>query len=150
MLAFSRMQNVVVQKKDDHTYLAHGVIEDHIYAMEVSVEVKAPELSITRVEGRINRYTTHRCPAGIEALDQARGLAWSETITAEIKKRIGRPGCRHLATILAECMQSVAWAVMAEALEAAEKQGPVDKPAFIEKFLAEDPRLAGACQALSS
>ena len=150
MLAFTRLKNVVVQKKDESTYLAHGVLEDHIYAMEVSLEVKAPELTITGVEGKINRYTTYRCPPGIEALPKAIGLTWSGEITGQIKKQIGRPGCRHVATILAECIESVAWTVMADAFEEAEKEGPVDKGAFIKEFLADHPQLKGACQALVS
>jgi hypothetical protein len=148
MLHFNRMKNVVVQKSDEQTYLAHGVLEDHIYAMEVTVAVKAPELTIIAVDGKINRYTTHRCPPGTKTLPAAVGLTWHDQITSEIKKQIGRPGCRHLAAILAECLESVAWAVLAEAWEAAGTNGPADKAAFIKTFLAGNPQLAGACQAL--
>lgn len=149
MLHFTRMKNVVVQKSDENTFLAHGVLEDHIYAMEVTVAVRAPELTVTAVDGRINRYTTHRCPPGTKTLPTAVGLTWHDQITPEIKKQIGRPGCRHLATILAECLESVAWAVLADAWEAAAMENPAEKVAFIKEFLAANPQLAGACQALT-
>lgn len=148
MIFFNRMKHVVVQKRDEKTFLAHGVLEDHIYAMEVTVTVEVPEMTIVAVDGRINRYTTHRCPPGVETLPRAKGLTWSTDITSRIKKEIGRPGCRHLATILAECLESVAWAALADAWEAAGADGPADKAAFIKDYLTEHPQLAGACQAL--
>jgi hypothetical protein len=148
MIMFNRMKNVVIQKRDDKTYLAHGVLEDHIYAMEVTVAVQVPDMTIIDVDGKIKRYTTHRCPPGIETLPRAVGMSWSPDVTSRIKKEIGRPGCRHLATILAECMESVAWAVLADAWEAADTENPADKAAFIKDHLAKNPQLAGACQAL--
>lgn len=99
MSMFQRHQTVSVQKTP-HGYVARGDLCDHIYGMAVKVAVDH-DLVVTDIQGEMIRYTTDRCPLGLESLAGAKGLNLGEPgVESRIKKEIGRPGCRHLATLL--------------------------------------------------
>ena len=99
MSTFQRHQTACVQKTPQG-YIARGELSDHLYGMSIKIAVDE-DLLVTRIEGEMIRYTTTGCPRGLESLSKAKGLDLSETgVESTIRKEIGRPGCRHLATLL--------------------------------------------------
>lgn len=99
MSMFQRYQNVSVQRTPQG-YVARGDLCDHLYGMAVKLAVDS-DLVVTDIEGEMIRYTTDRCPLGLKPLAGAKGLNLAEPgVESRIRKEIGRPGCRHLATLL--------------------------------------------------
>lgn len=99
MSMFQRYQTVSVQKTPQG-YVARGDLCDHLYGMAVKLAMNS-DLVVTDVQGEMIRYTTDRCPLGLESLPKAKGFNLAEAgVESRIKKEIGRPGCRHLATLL--------------------------------------------------
>ena len=99
MSMFQRYQTVSVQKASQG-YVARGELSDHLYGMTLKVAVNE-NLVVTRIEGEMIRYTTSSCPRGLQSLPKAEGLDLSEKgVESIIRKEVGRPGCRHLATLL--------------------------------------------------
>ena len=106
MALFTRLQNVTVDKAAKG-FVARGELSDHIYSMSLKVAVDE-SLAITDIAGQMIRYTTDRCPLGLETLAAARGLRLDQPdFESQVKKQVGRPGCRHLATLLVNMGRSV-------------------------------------------
>jgi len=106
MALFTRLQSVAVSRTPAG-YAARGELSDHIYNMSLKLAVDQ-DLVITAVEGRMIRYTTDRCPLGLAALQEARGLKLDEPdFETRVRKSVGRPGCRHLAHLLVNAARSV-------------------------------------------
>ena len=82
MITFSRSKLVGVERLDENTLLAHGVLEDFIYAMELDVSVKQPDFEIVDIKGRMKRVTTPVCDQAIPKLQNAVGLRIPEVPTA--------------------------------------------------------------------
>ncbi len=99
MSMFQRHQTVSVQRTPEG-YVARGELSDHLYGMVLKIAVDS-DLVVTRIEGEFIRYTTNRCVLGLKSLPLAEGLDLSETgVESKIRKEVGRPGCRHFATLL--------------------------------------------------
>src|SRR4030042_5399350 len=108
MLTFARSQIVVIERPDENSLLAHGVLDDYIYSLELDVEVKLPSFEVTSVQGRWKRYTTSECPKAIAKLQNAVGLCILEREFAQkIRRIVGREGCAHFANLLLECCRGI-------------------------------------------
>ncbi len=107
MLQFARNKIISVYKKTRDTLLAHGILEDDIYGLELDVTVSLPELVITSIEGKWNRLENAECPRALSFLQQAVGLRIDTELSQRIQKTIGRKACRHFANLLIECCQSL-------------------------------------------
>jgi hypothetical protein len=51
-LTFARSKIVGVECPDENTFLAHGILDDYVYALELDVELKLPDFKITNIQGR--------------------------------------------------------------------------------------------------
>ncbi len=99
MANFIRLQSAAVGRIR-RGFVARGELSDHIYGMVIKLKTD-DRLTITGLEGEMVRYTTDRCSLGLEFLAEAEGLKVDEEgFEAQVKKVVGRPGCRHLATLL--------------------------------------------------
>ncbi|MBW2090834.1 MAG: hypothetical protein JRI34_01765, partial [Deltaproteobacteria bacterium] len=58
MITFSRSSLVGAEFLDDDIVRFHGVQEDHIYDMEIQVDVRIPDGEILNIKGWMKRYTT--------------------------------------------------------------------------------------------
>ena len=104
MITFSRSQLVGVEFFDQDTARFHGIQDDHIYSMEVEMDVRISDGVITAIKGWMKRYTTPVCPKAVDLLQNAVGMSlrkpgWMDTVFREI----GRKGCEHFAEIINEC-----------------------------------------------
>ena len=104
MLKFMRNKTVGIERRDEDTLWAYGVLDDDIYGVELEVCIGLGDLVIRSIEGRFKRYTTPECPKAIPVLQQAVGFcALEEGFSQKVQKNIGRKGCRHFANLLVEC-----------------------------------------------
>jgi hypothetical protein len=104
MISFSRSMLVGVESLDADTLRFHGILEDHIYAMEVRMEVRTSDGVIQRIEGQMKRYTTPVCPDAVSVLQGAVGISLRESgWTSRVNQTVGRKGCQHFAEIIIEC-----------------------------------------------
>jgi hypothetical protein len=120
MLKFMRNKIVGVEQRDDETLLAHGTLDDDIYAMRLDVVVRLADLEIISIRGWMDRYTTPECPAADGFLQEAVGLKINDPdFGRRVHKTIWRRSCQHYANLLVDCADCLAQAadLLAEAGE---------------------------------
>ena len=147
MITLSRSQIVGAELIDDETIRLNGLQEDHIYGMEVQLDVNIPTGEITSIKGWMKRYTNPLCIQAVDVLQNAVGINLREAKWEnKLMKTIGRKGCEHFAEILIECGRSLDQARMAKDLEDALKSNPaVDQQQFCTKWVEEHPEIEAAC-----
>jgi len=100
MITFSRSQLVGMEFLDEETVRFHGTQEDHIYAMEVAMDVRIADGRILAIQGWMKRYTTPVCPRAVDRLQDAVGISLRDPSWMPLVMReIGRKGCEHFAEI---------------------------------------------------
>lgn len=145
MINFSRSKLVSVECVDDNTFLAHGVLEDFIYAMELDVTVKLPDFEIVNIQGRMNRVTTPVCDQAIPKLQNAIGMRIpEEEFARKIHRVVGKEGCTHFGNLLVECCDAIMQATIYVGW-----QKSMDKQTYLNKKLAEIPSLKNSCMVYS-
>ena len=145
MITFSRSKLVGVERLDEKTLLAHGVLDDFIYAMELDVTVKQPDFEIVDIKGRMKRVTTPVCDQAIPKLQNAVGLRIPEDEFArKIHRIVGKEGCTHFANLLVECCD----AIMQTAIYG-DMEKSTDKQCFLEEKLRSIPSLQKSCMVYS-
>jgi hypothetical protein len=144
--AFTRMKRIGIERPTKNRIIAHGILDDHIYSMELDVEFALPQYEITRISGRMKRFTTPECPRADEVLQQAMGMRIEPGLREKIKKQIGRAGCRHYGTLLIECCDAVVSASIGFARQELEDEGaPADDEAVRNRLLQMLPSLKDSC-----
>ena len=123
-----------IYRKDEDTLLAHGVLEDDIYGLEVDVAIGLSPLEILSIEGRWNRAENSQCTRAIPFLQDAIGFRINEEFSQRVRKIIGRKACRHFADILLECCDAAqmaanvsAWKTEKGKEDAGESISPPDR-----------------------
>jgi hypothetical protein len=104
MITFSRSQVIEAEFPDDDTIRYNGVQQDHIYSMEINMDVRISDGQIMAIEGLMKRYTNFVCPQAVPVLQSAVGISLREEgWDRRVMKEIGRLGCEHFAEIIIEC-----------------------------------------------
>ncbi len=125
MISFQRNQIVGAEFIDDKTIRFNGIQEDHIYGMEISMDVRIDDGKILKIQGNMKRYTNFVCPQAVPVLQTAVGLSLREAgWDKQVMREIGRKGCEHFAEIVIECGRCLDPAVMSRDLGLALKQDP--------------------------
>jgi len=139
MITFNRSQVIAAEFPDADTVRFNGILEDHIYSMEINMDVQLADGKIRAIEGNMKRYTNFVCPQAVPVLQIAAGLSLREDgWERRIMKEIGRQGCEHFAEIIIECGRCLDQAWMAnEMWQALETDPDLDQLEFMEKWLAE-------------
>ena len=137
---------------DEETIRFRGIQEDHIYGMEIEMDVRIPDGRILAIQGWMKRYTNPICPKAVDVLQQAVGMHLrEENWEQKVMRAIGRKGCQHFAEIIIECGRCLDQARMAKDLEETLKVDPtLDQEAFSAKWTKERPEITGACLARPS
>src|SRR3989304_2899071 len=73
MITFSRSLVGGGEFLNETTLRLHGILEDHIYAMEIQMDIRIPDGVITAIRGWMKRYTTPICPKAVDGLQGAAG-----------------------------------------------------------------------------
>jgi hypothetical protein len=133
MVTFQRSQVVGAEFLDDNTIRFSGVQEDHIYSMEIFMEVRIDDGTILQLQGNMKRYTNFVCPQAISVLPSAVGLSLREAEwDKKVMREIGRKGCEHLAEIIIECGRCLDSALLSRDLSQALKENPeLDQEDFL-------------------
>lgn len=149
MLGFSRTKWVGIERPSENVYLAHGVLEDLIYGMELDVQVSAPDFVITAISGKMRRVTTPVCTGAVPLLQNAVGLRLdAPDLISTVNRRVGREGCRHFANLLLECCDTILRCAIVEKWPA-EGNG-TDREGYLKQRLEELPFMKKSCLTLGS
>lgn len=146
MIGFNRSQVVGAEFPDKDTVRFTGIQEDHIYGMEILMEVRVSDGCIKSIEGRMKRYTNFVCPQAVPVLQTAVGLnlrvpGWD----AQVMREIGRKGCEHFAEIVIECGRSFSQALASRDLAKALEENPaLDQQRFVDEWYEARSQAAGA------
>ena len=138
MITFNRSQIIGAEFLDDDIVRFNGIQEDHIYGMEITMEVRIADGEILKIDGNMKRYTNFVCPQAVPVLQTAVGLSlreegWDRTVMREI----GRKGCEHFAEIVIECGRCLDQALISRDLTADLKEDPgLDQEAFVSEKMA--------------
>jgi len=125
MITFSRSQVIGAEFPDRETVRFTGIQEDHIYGMEIAMEVRIRDGQVLKIEGNMKRYTNFVCPQAVPVLQAAVGMCLREQgWDRRVMREIGRKGCEHFAEIVIECGRCLDQAVMARDLAAALQADP--------------------------
>ncbi len=145
MITFSRSQLIGMEFLDEETVRVHGTQEDHIYAMEIEMDVRIADGVILAVKGWMKRYTTPVCPQAVDRLQSAVGMSLrAEGWMQAVMRDIGRNGCEHFAEIITECGRCLDPARMTRALAEGLKTDPgADLGALAAAWLADHPEAPG-------
>jgi len=138
MITFSRSQLVSAEFLENDVIRFNGIQEDHIYSMEVQLEVRVTDGEILSVKGDMKRYTNFVCPQAIPVLQTAVGLSLlEEGWDKKVMKEIGRKGCEHFAEIIIECGRCLKQAVLSNSLhDALSKDPSLDQTQFLMEMSA--------------
>lgn len=149
MMTFSRSMLVGAEFVDDAKVRFHGILEDHIYAMEVQMDVRISDGVIEAIQGWMKRYTHDICLKAVDVLQEAVGISVREEgWISRVNREVGRKGCRHLAEIVAECGRCLDPARMARAVGEANKADPaVDPFQAAHSWVESHPEVQGSCMA---
>jgi hypothetical protein len=140
MITFNRSQVIGAEFPDDETIKFNGIQVDHIYSMEINMDVRISDGQILAIQGLMKRYTNFVCPEAIPVLQNAVGMSLQEKgWDRRIMKEIGRQGCEHFAEIIIECGHSFDQARLSKALwQALETNPELDQLEFMENWLADE------------
>jgi hypothetical protein len=149
MITFSRSLLVGGEFLDETTLRLHGILEDHIYAMEIQMDVRIPDGVILAIQGWMKRYTTPVCPKAVDILQGAVGLSVREDgWISKVNREIGRKGCQHFAEILIECGRCIDPCRLSMAVGETLKTYPAQSPTQIgQSWVEEHPEAQGYCLA---
>ena len=122
MLTFQRNKLVSISREDDDTLVIHGVLEDHIFALELDVVIGMDDLKIHSIDGKWNRQETPVCHLAVPFLQEAVGYTIdAQDFGRQVNKMVGRKSCPHYANILIECCDAALEAVSVIKWEEAKK-----------------------------
>ncbi len=141
MITFNRSQLIEAEYPDDQTIRFNGIQQDHIYSMEINMDVRIADGQIVAIEGLMKRYTNFVCPQAVPVLQSAVGLSLREEgWDRRVMKEIGRQGCEHFAEIIIECGRCFDQAQLAAALWDAQTADPaLDQEQFMQGWIDAHP-----------
>ena len=137
MITFNRSQVIAAEYPDGQTIRFNGIQQDHIYSMEINMDVRTAEGQIMAIEGLMKRYTNFVCPQALPVLQSAVGLSLREEgWDRRVMKEIGRQGCEHFAEIIIECGRCFDQAQLAAAMWDAQTADPgLDQEQFMQTWI---------------
>ena len=145
MITFNRSQVIEAEYPNDKTIRFNGIQQDHIYSMEINMDVRIADGQIMAIEGLMKRYTNFVCPQALPVLQSAVGLSLREDgWDRRVMKEIGRQGCEHFAEIIIECGRCFNQARLSAALWDAQTKDPaIDQQQFVQTWIDEHPGYNG-------
>ena len=104
MLKFQRNKLVSIFQDNPDELRIHGLLDDHIFGLEIDMMVRMDDLSIHFIDGKWNREETPECSRAIPFLQEAKGFRIdNKDLPQQINKVVSRTSCPHFANLLLEC-----------------------------------------------
>jgi hypothetical protein len=137
LITFNRSQLIEAEFLNEETIRFNGIQQDHIYSMEINMDVRLTDGQITAIEGLMKRYTNFVCPQALPVLQTTVGISLREEgWDRRVMKEIGRLGCEHFAEIIIECGRCFDQAQLTAAMWEAQAQDPsIDQEQFVESWM---------------
>jgi hypothetical protein len=137
MITFNRSQVIEAEFLNEETIRFNGIQQDHIYSMEINMDVRIADGQITAIEGLMKRYTNFVCPQALPVLQTTVGISLREEgWDRRVMKEIGRLGCEHFAEIIIECGRCFDQAQLTAAMwQALEKDPGLDQNQFMQNWI---------------
>jgi len=136
VLKFQRTKLVDIVNIDNARLAVHGVLNDHIFGLEIDIVVTIDTLVIETIKGQWHREETPECSRAIPLLQEAIGFPIGDAaISKKINKTVGRRACPHFANLLVECCDAVREAALIINWERAQNTNP---DLTFEQFLTGD------------
>jgi hypothetical protein len=141
MITFNRSQVIEAEFPDEKTVRFNGIQQDHIYSMEINMDVRIADGQILAIEGLMKRYTNFVCPQALPVLQAAVGISLREKgWDRRVMKEIGRLGCEHFAEIIIECGRCFDPAQLSAAMwEAQAADSNLNQEQFMQTWIDEHP-----------
>ena len=141
MISFNRSQVIEAEFPDEKTVRFNGIQQDHIYSMEINMDVRIADGQILAIEGLMKRYTNFVCPQALPVLQAAVGICLREKgWDRRVMKEIGRLGCEHFAEIIIECGRCFDPAQLTAAMwEAQAADSNLNQEQFMQTWIDEHP-----------
>jgi len=139
MITLNRSHVISAEFPDAETVRFNGIQEDHIYSMEIKMDVRIADGEILAVDGKMKRYTNFVCPQAVPVLQTAVGMSLREDgWDRKVMKEIGRKGCEHFAEIIIECGHCLDQSRLSKAVWEALGQDPsLDQEQFVQTWIDE-------------
>jgi PHP-associated len=117
MLKFQRNKLVSIYQDNPDELRVHGLLDDHIFGLEIDVMIALEDLTIRFIDGKWNREETPECSRAVPFLQEAMGFnIGSKDLPQQINKVVSRKACPHFANLLLECctaaheaIQTIRW-----------------------------------------
>jgi hypothetical protein len=144
LITFNRSQLIEAEFLDEETIRFNGIQQDHIYSMEINMDVRIADGQITAIEGLMKRYTNFVCPQALPVLQTTVGISLREEgWDRRVMKEIGRLGCEHFAEIIIECGRCFDQAQLTAAMwESLEKDPGLDQEQFMQTWIDKQVNIA--------
>jgi hypothetical protein len=141
MISFNRSQVIEAEFPDEKTIRFNGIQQDHIYSMEINMDVSIADGQILAIEGLMKRYTNFVCPQALPVLQAAVGICLREKgWDHRVMKEIGRLGCEHFAEIIIECGRCFDQAQLTAAMWEAQAADPnLNQEQFMQTWIDGHP-----------
>ena len=107
MLKFSRIKYVGFEPESNEVLKIYGTLDDTLYSMQIEMKIQLSDLIISSLVGKMRRFTTPYCEEAKDFLKNAVGLKIEPGFQSQVKRLVGRPGCRHFGNLINECCESV-------------------------------------------
>jgi predicted metal-dependent phosphoesterase TrpH len=125
MLKFQRNKLVSIYQDKPDELRIHGLLDDHIFGLEIDIKVRLDDLTIRFIDGKWNREETPECSRALPFLQEAKGFRIDgQDLGQRINKSIGRKSCPHFANLLLECCTAAKEAVQVINWTAARAERP--------------------------
>jgi len=125
MLKFQRNKLVSIFQDNPDELRVHGLLDDHIFGLELDVMVRIDDSTIQFIDGKWNREETPECSRAVPFLQEAMGFRIdSQDLPQQINKVISRQSCPHFANLLLECCTAAQEAIQITKWEAARSEQP--------------------------
>jgi predicted metal-dependent phosphoesterase TrpH len=134
---FIRNKLVSVYREDSDILVAHGILEDDIYGLEIDVALSLSDLEIKTIKGQWKRAENSECVRGLPLLQEAVGFRMDEGFISKVQKVIGRKVCRHFADILLEACYAAREAALM--IKGEPNQDVNNPPMDFEEGVRQDP-----------
>ena len=141
MITLNRSHVISAEFPDEETVRFNGIQDDHIYSMEIYMDVRIADGEILAIDGKMKRYTNLVCPQAEPILQSAVGVSLrKEGWDRRVMKEIGRLGCEHFAEIIIECGRCFDQAQLTGAMWDALAADPnLDQEQFMDTWIDEHP-----------
>jgi hypothetical protein len=145
MITFNRSQVIEAEFPNDEIMRFNGVQQDHIYSMEINMDVRLSDGQVLAIEGLMKRFTNFVCPQAIPVLQSAVGISLQEEgWDRRVMKEIGRLGCEHFAEIIIECGRCFEQVQLTAAMWDAQSEDPaLDQEQFMQSWIDGHPEYLG-------